>query len=181
MELTPFVPLRSALCILALARTELAEVLGRSRNNICEQFHLDTAKGFTWSILSGIVTIQTSVLYKLLEHGHARKHDTIEDILTVLSSHSMEWNIGSSHEPGCRMSYTTQSEGFHTSQRDIEKHHRIDRSSVLVAHSLLFPLVSLPVSDMYLKLASILAQSSTHSLTQFPFPVVSLSNTTFRV
>ena len=48
MKLAPFVPLRSTLRILALSGAKLSEVLGSSRNDICEELHLDPAKRFAW-------------------------------------------------------------------------------------------------------------------------------------
>lgn len=48
MELGALVALRAAEIVLALARAELAEVLGSLGHNILEELEGDATEGFTW-------------------------------------------------------------------------------------------------------------------------------------
>lgn len=47
MELAAFVALWPTKMILGFTRAELAKILGRLGDNVGEELHLDTAKGFT--------------------------------------------------------------------------------------------------------------------------------------
>lgn len=46
VEFAPFVALRSALCVLRLARAELPEVFGRLGRRVGEKLHFDAAERF---------------------------------------------------------------------------------------------------------------------------------------
>lgn len=52
VELGPFVALGSALRVLRLARTELAEVLRSSRRDVGEELHFDTAQRLPYDCIS---------------------------------------------------------------------------------------------------------------------------------
>lgn len=48
VELAPLIPLRPAEIVLALARAELAEVLGRLGDDVREELDLDPSEWFSW-------------------------------------------------------------------------------------------------------------------------------------
>ena len=48
MEFTPFIPLRVSLSVFCFARAVLAEIFGGFGRYVGEEFHFDSAEGFSW-------------------------------------------------------------------------------------------------------------------------------------